>query len=85
MPVLSEMAMRLRFPKDVVFDGATIPMTEDEKFLAYDENGQLWAYTQQPLWSHLARKWIPKDEDVPRHIFTLKSGHVNGKDSIRKF
>ena len=85
MPVLCEMAMRMRFPKDVVFYGATIPMTEDEKFLAFDDNGQLWAYAQRPLWSDLASKWIPQDEDTPRLIFTLKGDQVNGKDLIGEF
>lgn len=85
MPDLYEIAMRHRFPKDAQFHGATIPMTKEERFLAYDDNGQLWAYTQRPLWSRLARKWIPKDEDTPRLIFTLTGEQVNGKDSIGEF
>jgi len=85
MPDLYEIAMRHRFPKDAQFHGACIPMTKDEKFLAYDDNGQLWAYTQRPAWSDLAKKWIPKDEDTPRLIFTLTGEQVNGKNSIGEF
>lgn len=85
MPDLYEMAMRHRFPKDAEFHGLTIPMMRTEHYLAYDDNGQLWAYEVEPLWSDLAKKWIPKDEDTPRLIITLLGEQVNGKDSIGKF
>lgn len=85
MPDLYEIAMRHRFPKDAEFHGLTIPMQRTERFLAYDDNGQLWAYKEQPAWSDLASKWIPKDTDTPRLIITLLGEHVNGKDSIGEF
>lgn len=74
--------LRKTFPRDVQHFGATIPLMEKERVLAYDSNGQLWAFQLTPRWSPASQKWIPEDEDTPRLIFTRNDGLVNAKDSI---
>lgn len=71
------------FPKDLDFHGITLPLKEHEHYAAMDGNGKIWAYSQRPLWSDLASKWIPQDADTPRLIISYSGSRINAYFSIK--
>ena len=62
-----------------------ISLQDTEQFLAFDQNQTLWAFSTSPRWSAASQKWIPRDNDTSRHIFTWKGAQVNANKSIEHY